>query len=66
MRKATGTGGATSSARRPYAEPEVMRFGTVGDLTRNDGLPNADVPLGPANSAHCDITNPQCGGGVIS
>ena len=58
--------GAMGSAKKPYAEPGALRIGTMSELTWNDGLANADVPLGPANSAHCDITNPLCGGGALS
>ena len=65
MRKAVGTG-ATGSARKPYAGPQAMRFGDVTELTQNANLENADVPLGDADTAHCDRTNPLCGGGVIS
>ena len=64
MRKASGTAGATGLARGVYAGPEVTRFGTVRDMTRNGGLANSDVPLGPSNSAYCDIIS--CGGGVLS
>ena len=66
MNNASPTGGAGGSARKPYVEPGALRFGTMSELTWNDGLANADVPLGPANSAYCDITNPRCGGGALS
>ena len=66
MTNASSTGGAIGPARMSYAEPGIQRFGTMSDLTCNAGLANSDVPLGPANSAYCDITNPQCGGGALS
>jgi hypothetical protein len=66
MRKTAGTVGPTGSARRPYAEPAVLRFGTVRALTQQDGLPNSDVPCGPTSTAWCDRDNPLCNGGVLS
>lgn len=45
-----------------YEKPEVTRLGSLSDLTAQDGLPNADVPLGPVNTAHCDNQNPDCAG----
>ena len=49
--------------RKSYVEPEVMRLGTVQSLTENANLQNADVPLGDADTAHCDrVACPPTGG----
>ena len=66
MGNVSGTAGANGSAKTPYTEPGVMRFGTMRDLTQQDGLPNSDVPCGPTSTAWCDRDNPRCNGGVLS
>ena len=42
-----------NTGKKAYLAPTGLRIGTVQELTLNSGLPNADVPLGPANTADC-------------
>jgi hypothetical protein len=46
--------------KKTYSKPQLIVHGDVEGITQAAGLENADVPLGPPNTAECDITNDLC------
>lgn len=40
-----------SEMKKPYTKPQLTIHGNVEQITLQGGLPNADIPQGPANTA---------------
>jgi hypothetical protein len=42
-----------NTGKKAYLAPKGLRIGSVQQLTQNSGLPNSDIPDGPADTAEC-------------
>jgi hypothetical protein len=52
--------------KREYIKPALTIHGDIEKITLNGTLDDADVPLGPANTANCAMGNPDPRCNVVS